>query len=196
MTAVVKTYAGCVIYYKQNGGGTAECEVQTKQGPVTLSFVTHSSGYNGIDIEYVFCEVQSNKADLIRSTGLVLKLTYKTRDGQWHEPVECGEVTNAQSNVIYLIKVCQRAEVYVNRNGIFHLDIECKFTWQELNVEQPTNSKSEVNHEGCKEGGLAFDQGELLKSGKLADFTIRAGNDEFACHKSFLAARHGCNLKS
>ena len=70
-----------------------------------------------------------------------------------------------------------------------YLNIDCKFTGRELIVEQPTNSKIEVNQEGCKEGGLAFDQGELLKSGKLADFTIRAGNDEFACHKLILIYR-------
>ena len=183
MTAVVKTYTGCKIYFKERGGRTAEYELQTRQGPVTLRFAMHPFGYNGIDKEYVICEVQSNKADLVRSTGLELELTYKTYgDGQWHKPLECGKVTNAQSNVIYCSKLCKVEEVPWN----LHLNIDCKFTWQELTVKQ----------EGCKDGGLAFDQGERLKSGKLSDLTIRVGKDKFACHKSFLAARHGCNLKS
>ena len=30
-----------------------------------------------------------------------------------------------------------------------YLNIDCKFTGRELIVEQPTNSKIEVNQEGC-----------------------------------------------
>ena len=172
MASVVRTYSGCKIHLKRRGEvtQTQTHELQTKQGPVTLSFVMNPFNH---DEEYVMIEVKSNKAALVRSIGLELMLTYQNR-GAWWEPLECGKLTNAQSNLIYLIKLCTWEDiVYVP------LIINCQFTWQELTVKQ----------EGCKDGGLALDQGELLKSGKLSDFTIRVGKDEFACHKSFLAAR-------
>ena len=175
MASVVRTYSGCKIHFKglEDVTQTQTHELQTKQGPVTLSFVMNPSGYNCIDEEYVMIEVKSNKAALVRSIGLELILTYQNR-GAWWEPLECGKLTNAQSNLIYLIKLCKLEDLFY-----VGLLINCQFTWQELAVKQ----------EGCKDGGLAFDQGELLKSGKLSDFTIRVGKDKFACHKSFLAAR-------
>ena len=81
-----------------------ECKVQTKQGPVTMTFVPHFYGYNGLDEDYFICEVQSNKADYVRSTGLELKLTYMAKGGKWKDPLGYGKVTNAQSNMIYIIK--------------------------------------------------------------------------------------------
>ena len=102
MTSVVRTFSGCEILFSQYLL-SAQYELQTKQGPVTLSFVMNPSGYNCIDEEYVMIEVKSNKAALVRSIGLELILTYQNR-GAWWEPLECGKLTNAQSNLIYLIK--------------------------------------------------------------------------------------------
>ena len=170
--------------FRMDTNSPYEFEVQTKQGPVTMTSVPHSYGYNGIDKDYFFIEVQSNKADYVRSTGLELKLTYKAIDRKRKDPLWYRKFTNAQSNVIYIIKVVEREEVKYTKRGCICLDIQ--IIWEELIVDQ----------EGSKEGGLAFDQGELLKSGKLSDFTIRAGNEKFPCHKSFLAARQGCHLES